>query len=260
MTNNTLVSPFPHECTIILHPLPRQSVNLHRNQLLLLAPVQHARLYTPPHPHPTPTYLTYHTCQSHEWLQHTSQDVLPVTCSLFLLLSFGGSLEIFVLKLLFSDWFLLLWPPHLLLFLRRHTSTSIDHHLIFLLSFWTYCTLLFVCCICAHSTPVSHAQGSTLASTSTSELCLFTLIFLLHYHFFLTPATFNRIYQRFCHWVCTPTLCRFIFIFQTHQSLYVSASWTSATNTKQWRKCQFVYLNTALMCVVGVCWTGLVTN
>lgn len=46
--------------------------------------------YIPPHPlfPPTPTpypYLpTYHTCQSHEWLQHTSQDVLPVTCSLFL--------------------------------------------------------------------------------------------------------------------------------------------------------------------------------
>lgn len=66
MTNNTLVSPFPHECTIILHPLPRQSVNLHRNQLLLLAPVQHARLYTPPPPLPThthtlplPTYLPH---------------------------------------------------------------------------------------------------------------------------------------------------------------------------------------------------------
>lgn len=92
------------------------------------------------YPHPHPTYLpTYHTCQSHEWLQHTSQDVLPVTCSLFLLLSFGGSLDIFVLELLFSDRFLLLWPPHLVLFLGGHTTTH-------------------------HSTPVSHAQGSTLAS------------------------------------------------------------------------------------------------
>lgn len=90
-------------------------------------------------PTPTPYLPTYHTCQSHEWLQHTSQDVLPVTCSLFLLLSFGGSLDIFVLELLFSDRFLLLWPPHLVLFLGGHTTTH-------------------------HSTPVSHAQGSTLAS------------------------------------------------------------------------------------------------
>lgn len=86
--------------------------------------------YIPPHPLFPPTPTPYLPHLPEPWMAPTHFSEC-FACYLFLLLSFGGSLDIFVFELLFSDWFLLLWPPHLPLFLGGHTTTSVDHHLTF---------------------------------------------------------------------------------------------------------------------------------